>query len=356
MIAEYKARLQDSIDERHKGLDEPQTILTLKRGTEQMNALRFMMANIEREEHALLKDRERQSSEAFGIAVTSGVLATVLALVLIAALLFLLQRSLLARQRAEETISQANAALEERVEIRTTELRKKTEELARSNLDLEQFAYVASHDLQEPLRAVAGCVQVLKKRYQGQLETRADELIAHTVDGVNRMQTLIEDLLSYSRVGTERKAFELSDCNEILDRALGNLKAAIAGAGATVTRDPLPVARADAAQLTYLFQNLVGNAIKFRSERPPQIHVSGPARTDSVGILCEGQRHRHAARILRAHLRYFPDGFTPEPSTRARASAWQSARKSSSVMEAASTSNPNPAKVQLSHLPCPTKK
>ena len=172
-------------------------------------------------------------------------------------------RDLTERKRAEETIREAHALLERTVE-----------ELGRSNLDLEQFAYVASHDLQEPLRAVAGCVQVLKKRYQGQLDNRADELIAHTVDGVNRMQTLIDDLLSYSRVGTRGKGFEPTDCDAILRQALANLETAIAESGAVVTHDQLPVVNADTAQLTHLFQNLVSNAIKFRGQQPPRIHVA----------------------------------------------------------------------------------
>ncbi|HEV3386365.1 MAG TPA: PAS domain S-box protein [Gemmata sp.] len=155
-----------------------------------------------------------------------------------------------------------------------SELQKAAQELTRSNLDLEQFAYVASHDLQEPLRAVSGCVQVLKRRYQGKLDSRADELIAHTVDGVSRMQTLIDDLLSYSRVGTQGKEFEPSDCNAILDQALANLEAAIAETGAVISRDRLPVVKADAAQLTQLFQNLISNAIKFRSQQPPSINIS----------------------------------------------------------------------------------
>src|SRR3984957_7423871 len=119
------------------------------------------------------------------------------------------------------------------------ELRETAEELARSNIDLQQFAYVASHVLQEPLRAVAGCVQILQKRYQGQLDARADELIGHAVDGVRRMQTLINDLLAYSRVATRGKGFEMSDCNAVLKVALGNLSASVTESGAVVTHDDL---------------------------------------------------------------------------------------------------------------------
>jgi PAS domain S-box-containing protein len=155
-----------------------------------------------------------------------------------------------------------------------TNLEKGVEELSRSNLDLEQFAYVASHDLQEPLRAVSGCVQVLKRRYQGKLDERADELITHTIDGVSRMQTLIDDLLTFSRVGTGGKVFKKCDCNEILAIALANLEVAVAEAGAAVTHEPLPVVKADSLQLTQLFQNLIGNAIKFRGKEPPRIHIA----------------------------------------------------------------------------------
>ena len=147
-------------------------------------------------------------------------------------------------------------------------------DLERSNKELEQFAYVASHDLQEPLRMVSSYTQLLARRYQGQLDADADEFIAYAVDGANRMQRLINDLLAYSRVGTRAKGFEPTDCTAVLDQALANLKAAIEKSGAVVTHDPLPTVMADNLQLVQLFQNLIGNAIKFHVEKPPRIHVS----------------------------------------------------------------------------------
>jgi signal transduction histidine kinase len=147
------------------------------------------------------------------------------------------------------------------------------QELARSNAELEQFAHVASHDLQEPLRAVAGCVQLLQQRYQGQLDSRADTLIAHAVDGAVRMHTLINDLLAYSRVNSRGRRFELVDCSAVLNDALAGFEVAIKESGAVVTHGALPTVMADRLQLAQLFQNLLSNAIKFRGEQPPNIHV-----------------------------------------------------------------------------------
>lgn len=154
------------------------------------------------------------------------------------------------------------------------ELKAFAENLRQINAELEQFAYVASHDLQEPLRAVAGCVQLLQQRYQGRLDQRADELIFHIVEGAGRMQRLIQDLLAFSRVGTRGQQFKPTELQAVLDAALANLKAAIEESHATVTHDPLPTVSADPAQFVQLFQNLIGNALKFHSPgRPPVIHV-----------------------------------------------------------------------------------
>ncbi len=153
-------------------------------------------------------------------------------------------------------------------------LKKKTQELALSNKNLEQFAYVASHDLQEPLRMVASYVQLLAERYKGKLDSDADEFITFAVDGAIRMRKLINDLLTYSRVGTEGKELEPAGCETALHQSLDNLKVAIEENAAIVTHDALPTVMADNAQLVELFQNLIGNAIKFRTSEPPRVHVS----------------------------------------------------------------------------------
>ncbi|HXK30615.1 MAG TPA: GAF domain-containing protein [Candidatus Binatia bacterium] len=154
------------------------------------------------------------------------------------------------------------------------------EELRRSNKELEQFAYVASHDLQEPLRMVAGYTQLLAKRYGDRLDQKAKEYIGFAVDGARRMQGLIEDLLTYSRVGSKEKAFAWTDCEAALDRALAGLQVAIEECGATVTHDPLPTVMGDEFQLGQLFQNLIGNAIKYRNSKAPQVQVSCKQETE----------------------------------------------------------------------------
>src|SRR5262249_23251450 len=146
-------------------------------------------------------------------------------------------------------------------------------ELARSNAELAQFAYVASHDLMEPLRAVAGCVTLLRERYAGRLDARADEFMAHAVDGATRMQALIEDLLAYARVGTRARSFEPADCEVVLQRVLADLGPALRESEACVTCGPLPALCADATQLGQLFQNLLANAVKFRGDRRPVVRV-----------------------------------------------------------------------------------
>ena len=160
-------------------------------------------------------------------------------------------------------------------------LKETIENLERSNAELEHFAYVASHDLQEPLRMVASYVQLLQRRYQGQLDDDADEFIAYAVDGAKRMQTLINDLLAYSRVSSRAGELAAADCEVALRRALTNLKLAIEESGAVVTHDPLPTIMGDSTQLEQLFQNLIANAIRFRADDPPQVHV-GAEHHDGV--------------------------------------------------------------------------
>jgi PAS domain S-box-containing protein len=181
---------------------------------------------------------------------------------------------------------QANHARSE-AEAAGKALEKLVTELERSNAELQQFAYVASHDLQEPLRMVASYTQLLSRRYKGKLDEAADEFIAYAVDGANRMQTLINDLLAYSRVSTQGKAFEPTDCEDVLNQALANLRVALKESDAVVTHDPLPTVMGDDVQLMQLFQNLIGNAIKFRDEKPPAIHIGVERKvTEREWLIC----------------------------------------------------------------------
>jgi PAS domain S-box-containing protein len=154
------------------------------------------------------------------------------------------------------------------------QLAKTMEELQRSNEELGQFAYIASHDLQEPLRMVASYTQLLSRKYKGKLDADADEFIAFAVDGARRMQGLIQDLLAYSRVGTKGKGLVDTSSEEALQQSLSNLRGAIEESGAHVTHDPLPGVLADRSQLIQLFQNLVGNAIKYQRPGVPTVHIS----------------------------------------------------------------------------------
>ena len=155
------------------------------------------------------------------------------------------------------------------------ELRKLTEELRRSNADLQQFAYVASHDLQEPLRMVASYIQLLEKKYKGKLDEQADKFINYAVDGAFRMRTLIEGLLAYSRISRRRGEFGSVNTNDVFATAVANLTAAIQESKAMITKDDLPTVLGDQTQLIQLLQNLIGNAIKFRRPNaPPLVHIS----------------------------------------------------------------------------------
>jgi PAS domain S-box-containing protein len=154
------------------------------------------------------------------------------------------------------------------------QLFRKVEELKRSNDELEQFAYVASHDLQEPLRMVASFTQLLAERYKGQLDDEAHEFIAYAVDGANRMKGLIEALLEYSRIGMAGRVFHEESAEGALKQALENLYAPIRECGAEVTHDFLPAINMDNSHLVQLFQNLIGNAIKYRNTESPHVHIS----------------------------------------------------------------------------------
>jgi PAS domain S-box-containing protein len=186
--------------------------------------------------------------------------------------------------------------------IDITERKRSEAELRRSNEELEQFAYVASHDLQEPLRMVSAYTQLLSERYRGRFDEKADRFLAFAADGAIRMQRLLEDLLSYSRVNTRGQPLVSTSLDEVLDRVLAHLQLSISQSGATITRDPLPVVRADSGQMEHVFLNLLGNALKFRGNEAPAIHVGAESTGQQVRIYVKdngiGIDPRYAERIF----------------------------------------------------------
>ncbi len=154
------------------------------------------------------------------------------------------------------------------------------EEVKRSNAELEQFAYVASHDLQEPLRMVSGFANLLEKRYKESLDEDAHDFIDFIIDGANRMHNLINDLLAFSRIGTQGRVFKPTDMNVVLEATLNNIRISVIETNAIITNDPLPVIVADESQMVQLLQNLISNAIKFHGLVPPKIHISGEVKKD----------------------------------------------------------------------------
>jgi light-regulated signal transduction histidine kinase (bacteriophytochrome) len=178
-----------------------------------------------------------------------------------------LLRDVTAQVQMTEQLHALNVELESRV-------RQRTDALQRSNEELQQFAYVVSHDLREPLRTVSAYLQLLESKQQGVLDAEAKEFLDFAADGARRMQNLISDLLTYARLGVPERHLVETHCEQILTDVLTDLQEAIRDAGAAVTHDPLPVVLADASQLSRVFQNLLSNALKFRGRQPPRIHVS----------------------------------------------------------------------------------
>lgn len=189
----------------------------------------------------------------------------------------ILQQEISNRLAVEKALQEQNLLLQKEISNRQhaeSALLKSNQELARSNAELEQFAYVASHDLQAPLATIASYAQLLEKRYKDQLDSQAIKFIGNIVNGCTRMQTLIDDLLEYSRVGRSQRPFELVDCNHAIQQTIANLQGAIRDTEAVVTYNNLPTIMGDNSQLVQLFQNLVGNAIKYRHDAAPAVHIT----------------------------------------------------------------------------------
>ncbi len=290
LVREKEAEVQQTIALYKRGhpMDALNVVRT-DRGQELMQEIRTIANRMRADERQRLRTRIADQQE-----MDREVISTYIAgLVVMLGLLFwagrLIETYALRRDQAESEIRHLNATLEQhvqeidslnrgleqRVAERTVELEKANFSLRRSNADLQRFAYIASHDLQEPLRMVASYMGLISRRYQGRLDADADTFIGYAVDGAKRMQALILDLLAYSRAGSQQMNLAPTQLEEVLNDALGLLRSTVADSGAEITHDPLPELMVDPLKLAQVFQNLIANAIKFRQpERAPKIHIS----------------------------------------------------------------------------------
>jgi signal transduction histidine kinase len=220
------------------------------------------------------------------------------------------------RKRAEQEAVRLNAELEQRVTERTAELREANENLIRSNADLERFAYVASHDLQEPLRMISAYVDLLARRYEGKLDKDADDYIRFAIEGASRMRLLISDLLSYSRTGMQTLHLAPTDLEKVLETVLDNLRILCEEARAEIVHEPLPVVSGDQAGLMLVLQNLLSNAIKFRQpDLPPRVRVAAHRNGEEWRFVVEdngiGFDGQYADRIFEIFQRLHSAGAYP---------------------------------------------
>jgi len=283
LVDQKMTELRMTIDMRRKqGVEAALAEVQTGRGEQYMTDIRSLIGGWEDQQFSTYEqrwDRQHHSERQLQVVLAVGVFGGILLLVFAYRFNTLYARE---RDQIEEQIRRLNNSLEMRVKERTAELESRTRdlelrtaELQRSNADLTHFAYIASHDLQEPLRMVGSYMGLLARRYQGKLDETADRYIEFAVDGANRMQALIQDLLTYSRAGTQALEKRPVPLDAVISTALKNLAMSVRETGAVVRFENLPVVQADESKLTQVMQNLVGNAIKFRKpEVPPEIVIS----------------------------------------------------------------------------------
>lgn len=236
-------------------------------GKQPMDDIRRLITQMINTERTTLQDNESRTKASFQITVSVFAGVLLLNFFFVFFIRFFMQREAAEHEREERRFRELNIELERRVEQRT-------EELQRSNEDLQQFAYMVSHDLKEPLRMVASYTELLQRRYAGKLDTDADEFIGFAIQGVRRMSAMIEDMLAYSRAAelpTDQTA--AANAQDALNAALDNLRIRIEETGAAVTSDRMPIVDFDSMRLSQIFQNLIGNALKYRGTAPPTIHI-----------------------------------------------------------------------------------